>query len=420
MSTLTHQILSSVRDFYLNSRDYNGFPTIKIDGKEDEIESAIKELIQDGSVVINFGDRHPNPHILAFNPEDTAKELAKFDEYDWRSACLYPSKGLLADAVNDDQLRDQPYSRLLRLGEPQLGMHFFELTVLEIYRNDPRYHYDVGDIQGEISVKTEFYDGAQMRQEDKTFLQTFGFGYSTDLSIRVVAAFNWYLSRMAAEHQQIWKAKEVYGEYFAHPDYIRTTSGHFPERASILVAFLEELRQINELSARMGRSRFFRRDFCENSRPREFAFLLRPTLREYQNFVHILDKMMSENINRDFFQNDVPYEREVEEKDGRIKRVPLNSITILEDWLAMYFRSENPEPLQNMIKTFRNVREGRQPSAHSVEDDSFDLQLLSRQRDLIQDVYNAVRTLRLIFMNHSSASDYNPPGWLQESRFWVY
>lgn len=413
-------ILQQVCDFYLSSREFNGLPAWKIAGDKKEIQSTIRALVEQGSLVINFGDRHPNPHILAFDPEDTSVELAKFDSLNWQNACLYPSRGQLSKIVGDDELRDQPYNRLLRLGEPQLAPRFFDLTILEFYRNDPRYYYDVGDIQGKISVKSKFYDGKEMRQEDKTFLQTFGFGYSQDLNVRVVAAFNWYLSRLTAEHQQIWRAKELSGDYFAHPDYIRTTSGHFPERVSILVALLEEIRQINELCQKIGRPQFFRNDFCDDSRPRGFAFLLRPTLKEYRDFVHLLDKMLSENISRDFFLNEVPFQREIEEKDGRFRREDLGSLTILENWLTKYFRPKDPEPMRELISTFRRVRKERQPSAHRVEENQFDMTVLARQRELIQDVYGALRTLRLVLMNYPGASEYSPPEWLQRSKFWLY
>jgi hypothetical protein len=32
--------------------------------------------------------------------------------------------------------------------------------------------------------------------------------------------------------------------------------------------------------------------------------MLRATGRDYQEFVHLLDKMLSDNINREFFRND--------------------------------------------------------------------------------------------------------------------
>ena len=45
---------------------------------------------------------------------------------------------------------------------------------------------------------------------------------------------------------------------------------------------------------------------------------IRPAARELANFAEVLDKMLSDNINRDFFQNDVPYEDETTVSKGRI------------------------------------------------------------------------------------------------------
>ncbi len=62
----------------------------------------------------------------------------------------------------------------------------------------------------------------------------------------------------------------------------------------------------------MGRPRLFVEDCSDHSerKPRNFGFLIRPTLEEFNAFVHTLDKLLSENINRDFFGNEIAFETE--------------------------------------------------------------------------------------------------------------
>jgi hypothetical protein len=413
------EIVKAVLDFYRKSHDFNGLPVSQLGGDKMQLAATLKELIQEDSVIINFGDRHPNPHILAFEPEDIQKELSKFEKYNLASACLYPSRSELSKVIPEMELADQPYTRLLKLGEPQLALQYFDLSVLESYRNDPRFDYKDNDAGGSISIKAENYDNPSMRSEDKTFLRTFGFGYSRDMQMRIVAAFVRYLSEMSPEHQQIWKAKELHGNYFAHPDYIRVSSGRFPERVSIFVAVTEELRQTNHIAKLIGREPLFNQDFCDDNRPREFGFLLRPTLKEYYNFALLLDKMLSENINRAFFKNEVDYECESIEKDDRIRIVPLNSIKILENWLAKYYKFEDPKLIQQMIAVFRKIRKERMSPAHKIEEDKFDMEILARQRALIKNTYEALRTLRRILMKYPGAEKYSVPEWLQQSKFWI-
>jgi hypothetical protein len=47
-------------------------------GKDREQARQIApELAREGAIVLNFGDRHPNPHILAFEPESPEEQLLK-------------------------------------------------------------------------------------------------------------------------------------------------------------------------------------------------------------------------------------------------------------------------------------------------------------------------------------------------------
>ncbi len=70
---------------------------------------------------------------------------------------------------------------------------------------------------------------------------------------------------------------------------------------SIFDAFIEELHHINEMCKLMSHPALFKDDFKDNNKPRELCFLIRPTLKQFNEFILLLDKMISENINRAFF-----------------------------------------------------------------------------------------------------------------------
>jgi hypothetical protein len=204
-----------------------------------------------------------------------------------------------------------------------------------------------------------------------------------------------------------------------HPDYYRASIvGAWPERVSIYEAFIEELRVINAMAVAMGRPPLFRQDFTDKPRPREFASLLRPTAKGFDQFVHLLDKLMSDNINKRFFRSDVPDYDLVEHEDGSFERKPRGTIQMLERWLSERFKPKDEDPMKESFSTFREVRKLRRAPAHETGDDVFDQAFIHRQRELIGKTYDAVRTLRLVLANHPEAKGVEIPEWLFKGEIW--
>jgi hypothetical protein len=412
------ELLQSITDFYLQSPDFNGIPARMISVSVAKLKPLIGRLVELGQISINFGDRHPNPHILAFEPEAKSKQLEKLAQLDLMDACLYPSKERLAGVVHQSEYRDEPFRLKLALGEPQLSYYSFDLSILEIYRNDPRYHYRNDDISGSISVTSTASLEGQIRATDETHLQTFGFSYDEQIN-RAVAVFLWYLRCLTPEHQRIWNAKLLTGNFKLHPDYGRMIAGHWPERVSIFTAFIEEQHHINEIARLMGRPRLFRTEFKEEPRPRGFGFLIRPTLEEFNAFVLVLDKLISENIDPEFVGGEVPLEQERSRADGKVVVARKGSLQLLNDWLGQTVRFPDPDPKDEMMSTFKKIRKLRQKPAHAIDENAFDQKYFKDQRKLIMDAYNAVRTLRLILMNHPAARSYEVPEWLEKGEIWT-
>ena len=336
-----------------------------------------------------------------------------------QQSCIYPSRNHLKGVVPDTLYKDSPYSRELALGAGQLDFRAFDVSVLEFYRNDPRYFYNNNDISGWISVHDEHYESEKMAKSDKALLESFGFCYSEDLD-RAVAVYLRYLHDLSPEHQQIWKAKELTGNYELHPDYYRNSIlGDWGTRLSIFDAFVLELVIINKMCDAMAKPHLFRKSF-ENSRPREFGFLLRPTLSEFNAFVHLLDKMMSDNIDKHFFEYDVELEEEEVRKDGKIIVKTKGTIRLLQEWFEKHFYPEDDSPLERIFATFKKVRNIRQKPAHSIKENEFDQEYFKQQRLLMKEAYNAIRTIRLIFANHPRVAASSPAihPFLYEGKIW--
>ena len=171
------------------------------------------------------------------------------------------------------------------------------------------------------------------------------------------------------------------------------------EGISIFDAFVYELQLINKMADAMGRPVLFRNEF-DSGKPKKFGFLVRPTLESYNEFVLLLDKMISDNMSKKFFKNEIPHEKEVERKDGKIMVEPIGTLNMLENWIRKYFRTDDWEPIDEMITAFKEVRKQRQKPAHAIDENAFDQRYFHDQRDLIMRAYSGVRTLRMLLENH--------------------
>lgn len=414
-------ILSIATQFYLESNRFNGISLSKL-GERNAASSegflgVVKELVSKGDISLSFGDRHPNAHIKAFPEEPPDEQLSKLRKADPTQTCVYPTKAHLEKVVNPLEYEGCPYTLRLALGAAQFDFDVFDLIVLESYRNDPRYVYSHDDVSGWIALDDGLDDDMLPPDRDHMILETFGFAYDANLD-RAVAVFLWYLSELTGEHQQSWRAKSLDGKYTLHPGYLDMTLGKWPERVPILMAFLEEQRVINEMAKAMGRAPFFRNVWEDRDRPREFSFLIRPTAKEFNAFVLLLDKMLSDNINVKFFGGDVPLESETVRRDGKVEVTRKGSIQLLSDWIGATIGVDDADVVDEVIGALREVRRLRQSPAHAVKEDVFDHAYVKRQRELIVKAYKAVRAIRLLFANHPRARRIVPSPPVRDGLIW--
>lgn len=412
-------ILEEITEFYLNSRDFNGIHSTELSrrlgiGFRDSCD-FLRELITEKKLGILYEPQFGNPSIIQIGFKSEDRQIERLNDLEKEPFCLYPRSAHLKEVVNRFEYANEPYKLELALGCPQLDFRSFDLSVLEKYRNDPRYMYQTDDIKGHIC-----YDSENMAERDKTMLESFGFSYNAD-DDRAVAVVLRYLVRLSPEHQQIWKNKELEGDFKLHPDYyLNAIRGQFREHESIFTAFVDEIHLICQMTMAMQRPSLFHNNYGESRemRPKKFGFLIRPTLEELNNFIHLLDKMISENIDKDFFQNEVSYEEEIQRKDGKIQIQQKGTLRILDDWMRKSFRTNDWQSWDTAIKAFRKVRKIRQKPAHDIERNVFDQKYFKEQRELMIGAYNGMRILRMIFENHPMvrSSDLRIPEYLREGK----
>lgn len=409
------EILNEVFDFYLESGDFNGLNVLSMTSATDI--AAIRQLITEGCLDLVRGDAHPNPHIKAFQADSVEVQIEKIDALGLKG-CLYPTPELLKDRqAGANEIA--PYTRALKEGAPQLSYRAFDLRALEWYRNDPRFDFDVDDIHGRIMQKkgTQVADRAVVLDRLEFF--EFGFAYDDEMN-RALAAFIRYLHDLPTAQQIEMQKYELQGSYNLHPDFFRTQIiGDFPERMSIYDAFLQEKVEINRMCELIGKPKLFRTEYRDLRRPGGFGILIRPTLKEFRDFSLLLDQLLSDDLNREFFREDLELNRNLIDEDGNRVPQPKGTIRLLEEWIGAKFRPADPAEMEELFANLRAVRKVRQKPAHILEDNEFDQKYVAEQRKLICQAFDAVRTLRMVLENHPATREHEVPDHLRKGKVWT-
>lgn len=420
-----NRILLCIRDFYLQSSDFNG---ILISDLVNELgcswatlRKQLVSLICKQQITLAVASHSENPHIKRIADLSIEGQVAKLKTEPPETVCAYPTAAVIWQAVDVSAYNDRPFTQRLLLGEPHLTPVFFDLDVLDKYYRDPRYHFDFQDYEGSIGITTEHYESGDVREKDKVLLESFGIGYDKSRHYRVVVAYLRYLSRLSPEHQQIWNAHTLDEPCAMNSDYERATIwGHWPQHYSVYQAFCYEQVELNKLATLIGKPPLFRRTFEEN-RPEGFTPMLRPTRKNFNEFVQVLDKILSENINPAFFENDLSLEKKVTRPDGSVELQRIGTLQALETWLSQRYKTQDgTDVAREVLDPLREVRKLRQKPAHVLEEDEYDRNYPKTQDELLGRVCCALTSLRLIFSSHPKARNYQPPEWLDGDRIVFY
>lgn len=413
-----------VWESFARSHDFDGISLsglVRISTLDLEtLKQKLGLLIREDKVTLAFESISENPHIKRLKDLPLELQIAQMENEAPDGICVYPSSTIAAARIGNS-FDDRPYTRRLALAEPQLLPVFFELPVLERYFRDPRYLCWFGDSNGSISIGNKAYESEETRERDKITIQSFGIGYDSKRR-RVVAVFLRYLSDLSAEHQMYWKTHEVDEKCTMNSDYERASIwGAWPEHYSVYIAFIEEQIEINKLCELIGKPPLFKETYDSHKRPIQFCSMLRPTQGSFDNFVHLLDKMISDNINREFFKGDIPLEESIPRKDGTVEVRQLGTLSLLERWLKHHYRNrDNKDISAETVAPFKKIRKSRQPIAHAIGKDEFDPCLPAKQDELLIEVKIGLTRFRWILSSHPDASSHQAPEWLDGDKIVLY
>lgn len=437
------RVINKIFDFFIESSDCNGILLQNL--SEDlgleiiKLIEILKELIEEDYVSIQNG---VNPHIIRFAhyPKQNQIEILEkinlntkpksgsnteqFGDITWHEVktysdnyiCIYPSISYLN--LNRKKVSELPYTRELELGKAQLEMRFFEMDVLDKYFKDPRYTFKFDDYSGEIYNNLDDKENSLVRETEEIFLKSFGLGYDINGN-RVAVVSLRYLSNLNPLNQQYWKFKEIKDDCKVIREYYENILGQFTFSHSIFSAFIQEQKTINDLSEHLFGENIFSNTFEDNP-PKEFTFFFIPTSKNYYEFISLLDKMISDNINKKFFKDKVEVCEVRENKDGTHEKINKGTLRLLEEWLIRISPQFPKEKIIEIIKPFKLVRKERQAPAHKIITDNYDKNYTTKQMKFMTEVYASMYYLRKRFQIEPTSQQVDIPKWLDEDNIKVF
>lgn len=438
---IKQQILASVYNFFISSHDFNGMPLRDISKKFeiDYVESIelVKDLVRNGSISIQSST---NPHIIhtrhyAIDGQLKVLDMAKDNKEEVLFSagditftsettdypiCLYPSPDYLKNNRDVSELIEKPYTKMLALGEPQLEFHFFEIDVLERYYNDPRYRFEFDDYSGLITIETDDEGKPLLEEKDQTFLQTFGLGFDENEN-RVAVVFTRYLSDFPSGHQLYWQTKEIHSPCKVLKEYyVNSIEGDFTDSMSIFSAFMGEINCLYDLTKHIYGKSLLNQKFEEDKRPKEMTFFFLPTSKNYEDFVHLLDKMLSDNINKKFFDGKIEEYELVPIENNLVERKMKGTIKMLEEWFNKNFRPKDKQLHNDIFKYLKDIRKERQNPAHRISKNVYDKKYINMQIEMIEKAYTVVHALRTAYQLHPLAKTFEIPLYLDEAKIKIF
>lgn len=173
---------------------------------------------------------------------------------------------------------------------------------------------------------------------------------------------------------------------------------------------------INQLAEGIWSAKLFR-DVYEAGRPAGFTPFFRPTLKSFNEFVLAMDKLLSENLNYEFFRGRVPLERERLREDGKVAVERKSTVALFEEWLrAEIDWADERGAMSAIVGPFRDVRKRRQAPAHKLQEDHYSQGYDDEQHTIFHAVYLSLMHLRLILERHPAAPPVDVPRYLREGK----
>lgn len=179
--------------------------------------------------------------------------------------------------------------------------------------------------------------------------------------------------------------------------------GHWPDGIGPFQQLINELEMLDELTTRAHGVAII----ATAERPREFGWVLRPSQHEYDAFIQILDKLLSENLQHKAFDKmGVPKQDDQGKSIGTLGRLD----RFLERCKVA------PDERDEVLKPLRAVRSARQRPAHMLRKNVTDRTYINNQVDLMTDVVESVRQLRRFWEGHPANKAWEEPDYLKDAK----
>lgn len=410
------ELLDTIIEFYLSSGDYNGLPIYNI---PDYDFRRMKELIEEGQVEAISENDVFNPHIRGFTLNLSVEKQIENAKNIQGHTCFYPTEKALANRKPNYK---KPYTDLLESGIPQLHIIFFDIEILERYINNPKYIILDNGYRGTIFLKDEYYSIDSGEEYEN--IRDYGMAYVQGTKKkRAIGVFAVDLAKLSAKVQMMWKAFELenQNECKVAPGFIKNLIyGEWVTDYWIFHALIEEMIVINKQCLAMEIPKLFHHEYGTDyySMPEGYRTILLPTMKNYYDFVLVVEKMVIHNISVKAFLKDSFKISSIDRKDENGK--DKGSLAMLGEWLHKNIRNTNFDIDDVILKPLRKVRKIRQIPAHELSSNSYDLDVYEKQDDLIKELYEAVSAIRSLFMCHPATRNVEIPEYLLNGRFVVY
>lgn len=399
LSPAARDLLKAVKKRYLKSPDFNGLHIRFSPSSSDEIQAAV-ELVEVGLVQVVGLDDYMNIHIRPWPSRRTplmqVEELRELSADDYGVA-LYPMAKAMKQVKLPARYDDAPFSRAMARGRSTLEIAYFSPDVLEGYRNDARFRFGMSDFGINFGLTDEAHDQDDHLGKDEVSLIHLGFAYDMSRSspndpepvlLRRVAAFYGDLDDLTPEHQQRWSSYQVEANGVdPHPVWFSAQMGTWPDGVGPFQRFAQELENIGDLFENVWGTRLFR----THAIPDDFGWILRADQREWDHFIHSLDKLLSDNLDGAALDKaGVEKKNEAGQQLGTLARLEL----------FMIANHVEPDRAKWALSPLREVRAARQKPAHSLRTNVTDQTFVRKQMRLMRDVDEVLINIRQWLASH--------------------
>ena len=194
----------------------------------------------------------------------------------------------------------------------------------------------------------------------------------------------------------------------------------FTDSISIFTAFINELNCLYALAEHIYGKSLLRQKFDDENSPKELTFFFIPTSKNYEDFVLLLDKMLSDNINKKFFDGKISEYEYIPIENDIVERRTKGTIKMLEEWFCMNFKPKNEQLQKEIFKYLKEIRKERQNPAHRISKNVYDEKYIDKQKEMIDKAYAIVRAFRTAFQHHPFARSFEIPFYLDEANIKVF